>query len=114
MKFALNGALTVGTLDGANVEIRDHVGAENFFLFGMTAEEVMARRAIEGHAARAIEADPRLAAALDAIHDGAFSTGDPARYHDITGNLRGPDYFLVCSDFHRLLARPARGRRGLP
>jgi len=99
MKFALNGALTVGTLDGANVEIRDHVGAENFFLFGMTAEEVMARRAIEGHAARAIEADPRLAAALDAIHDGAFSTGDPARYHDITGNLRGPDYFLVCSDF---------------
>ncbi len=99
MKFALNGALTVGTLDGANVEIREHVGAENFFLFGMTAEEVVARRAIEDHAARAIAADPRLAAALDAIHDGAFSTGEPDRYHDITGNLRGPDYFLVCSDF---------------
>ncbi|MCT4683986.1 MAG: glycogen/starch/alpha-glucan phosphorylase [Roseicyclus sp.] len=99
MKFALNGALTVGTLDGANVEIREHVRPENFFLFGMTAEEVMARRAIPDHAAQAIAADPRLAAALDAIQDGAFSTGEPDRFHDITGNLRGPDYFLVCSDF---------------
>ena len=99
MKFALNGALTVGTLDGANVEIRDHVGAENFFLFGMTADEVVARRGIHDHASQAIAADPRLAAALDAIHQGAFSTDEPARYHDITGNLRGPDYFLVCSDF---------------
>ncbi len=99
MKFALNGALTVGTLDGANVEIRDHVGAENFFLFGMTAEEVVARRTVPDHARQAIAADPGLAAALDAIHQGAFSPGDPARYHDITGNLRGPDYFLVCSDF---------------
>jgi starch phosphorylase len=99
MKFALNGALTVGTLDGANVEIRDHVGAENFFLFGMTAEEVVARRAVPDHAGQAIAADPRLAAALDAIHTGAFSINDPNRFHDITGNLRGPDYFLVCSDF---------------
>jgi glycogen phosphorylase len=99
MKFALNGALTVGTLDGANVEIREQVGAENFFLFGMTAEEVVARRAVPDHARQAIAADPRLAAALDAIHRGAFSPDDPARYHDITGNLRGPDYFLVCSDF---------------
>jgi starch phosphorylase len=99
MKFALNGALTVGTLDGANVEIREHVGAENFFLFGMTADEVVARRDVPDHAAKAIAADPRLAAALDAIHDGAFSTAQPDRYHDITGNLRGPDYFLVCSDF---------------
>jgi len=99
MKFALNGALTVGTLDGANVEIRDHVGAENFFLFGMTAPEVVARREIHDHAQQAIDADPRLAAALDAIQQGAFSTDDPGRYHDITGNLRGPDYFLVCSDF---------------
>ncbi|PWK60605.1 glycogen/starch/alpha-glucan phosphorylase [Roseicyclus mahoneyensis] len=99
MKFALNGALTVGTLDGANVEIRDHVGAENFFLFGMTAPEVVARRAVPDHAGQAIAADPRLAAALEAIHQGAFSSDDPNRYHDITGNLRGPDYFLVCSDF---------------
>lgn len=99
MKFALNGALTVGTLDGANVEIRDHVGAENFFLFGMTAPEVVARRGLHDHAAQAIAADPRLAAALEAIEQGAFSSDDPGRFHDITGNLRGPDYFLVCSDF---------------
>jgi len=99
MKFALNGALTIGTLDGANVEIRDRVGAENFFLFGMTAPEVVARRAIHDHAHHAIEAEPRLRAALDAIHQGAFSMDDPGRYHDITSNLRGPDYFLVCSDF---------------
>nr|WP_246107263.1 glycogen/starch/alpha-glucan phosphorylase [Puniceibacterium confluentis] len=99
MKFALNGALTVGTLDGANVEIREHVGAENFFLFGMTADKVDERRAIRDHAAQAIAADPRLAAALKAIHDGVFSPDEPARYHNITENLSGPDYFLVSSDF---------------
>jgi starch phosphorylase len=54
---------------------------------------------VQDHAARAIEDAPRLRAALDAIHEGAMSTGEPARFHDITGNLRGPDYFLVCSDF---------------
>ncbi|WP_417719142.1 glycogen/starch/alpha-glucan phosphorylase [Salipiger sp.] len=99
MKFALNGAPTVGTLDGANVEIRDLVGAENFFLFGMTAEEVMERRGVEGHAWQAVQADPRLKAALDLIRDGRFSPNEPGRYHNITGNLEGADYFLVCSDF---------------
>jgi len=99
MKFALNGAPTIGTLDGANVEIREHVGPENFFLFGMTAQEVMDRRAIPDHAARAIAADPRLAAVLDSIDEGTFSPDEPDRYKHITGNLRGPDYFLVCSDF---------------
>jgi starch phosphorylase len=99
MKFALNGAPTIGTLDGANVEIREHVGAENFFLFGMTAEEVVARRAQDGHAAAAIAADPRLAAALHAIESGVFSPGEPGRYAHIVANLRGPDYFTVCSDF---------------
>ncbi|MGR3758080.1 MAG: glycogen/starch/alpha-glucan phosphorylase, partial [Tranquillimonas sp.] len=99
MKFALNGALTVGTLDGANVEIRDLVGAENFFLFGMTAEEVVARRAVAGHAAQAIAADPRLGRAIEAIRSGVFSDGDGEDYAMITDNLMGPDYFLVCSDF---------------
>ncbi|MBY6005879.1 glycogen/starch/alpha-glucan phosphorylase [Salipiger bermudensis] len=99
MKFALNGAPTVGTLDGANVEIRDHVGAENFFLFGMTAEEVMERRMVESHAQKAIAADPRLARALEVIREGRFSPSEPERYHNITGNLEGADYFLVCSDF---------------
>jgi len=99
MKFALNGALTIGTLDGANVEIREHVGEDNFILFGMTAEEVMARRQVEGHAAKAIAADPRLARALKAISDGEFSDGNPDTFAGIVENVSGPDYFLVASDF---------------
>lgn len=99
MKFALNGAPTMGTLDGANVEIRDHVGAENFFLFGMTAEDVVARRKVDGHAMAAVEASPRLAAALAAVRDGVFSADEPERHRHIADNVSGPDYFLVASDF---------------
>ena len=99
MKFALNGALTVGTLDGANVEIRERVGAENFFLFGMTAEQVVERRKLEGHAQDAISKDPRLARAIYAIRSGEFSPEEPGRYAMIVENLTGADYFLVCSDF---------------
>ena len=99
MKFAMNGAVTIGTLDGANVEIREHVGAENFILFGMTAEEVMARRQVENHAGQAIEADPRLARALDALRNGTFADGDHDRFRGIADNIAGSDYFLVASDF---------------
>ena len=99
MKFALNGALTIGTLDGANVEIREHVGADNFFLFGMTAQEVMERRMIDGHAGQAIAADPRLARAIDALRNGTFADGDHDRFRGIADNLSHSDYFLVCSDF---------------
>ncbi|MGY6632485.1 MAG: glycogen/starch/alpha-glucan phosphorylase [Alkalilacustris sp.] len=99
MKFAMNGALTIGTLDGANVEIRERVGAENFFLFGMTAGEVVACRAAQGHAARAIDASPRLAQALDQIASGVFSDGDTERYGAVVDNLRHHDFFVVCSDF---------------
>jgi starch phosphorylase len=99
MKFALNGAPTIGTLDGANVEIRERVGAENFFLFGMTADQVDARRAIPGHAAKAIAADRRLAGALHDIETGVFSAGDRGRYAGVIENLTKHDYFLVCSDF---------------
>ncbi|TCP60377.1 starch phosphorylase [Rhodovulum bhavnagarense] len=99
MKFALNGAPTIGTLDGANVEIRDRVGARNFFLFGMTADEVEARRAVPEHAAQAIAADPRLSGALMEISRGTFSRRDRHRYRGVVANLSGADYFLVCSDF---------------
>ena len=99
MKFALNGAPTIGTLDGANVEIREHVGAGNFFLFGMTAPEVVARRKTPDHAAQAIAASPRLARAIEAIEAGRFSNGDTARFRALTENLRTHDYFTVCADF---------------
>ncbi|MGR3468051.1 MAG: glycogen/starch/alpha-glucan phosphorylase [Shimia sp.] len=99
MKFALNGAPTVGTLDGANVEIREHVGEENFFLFGLLASEVGAERAQHDHAARAIAKDAHLKGALDAIRQGMFSPDEPGRYAHVVSNLTGPDYFLVCSDF---------------
>ncbi len=99
MKFALNGAPTIGTLDGANVEIRDLVGAENFFLFGMTADEVVARRENPRHAAEAIAASPRLAQALEMIEAGAFSRGDRDTFAALCNDLRNKDYFTVCADF---------------
>jgi starch phosphorylase len=98
MKLSLNGALTIGTLDGANVEIREHVGAETFYLFGLTAEEVGATRAVPGYARKAIEASPRLKRVLGQIADGAFSGGEK-RYGDILGMLWDHDYFLVGPDF---------------
>lgn len=99
MKFSLNGALTIGTLDGANVEIREHVGPENFFLFGLTAAEVVARRAEPDFARQAIEASPRLGRVLGQIADGRFSPGDRQRYAGLVRQLYDNDYFLVSCDF---------------
>ncbi|MGK0741460.1 glycogen/starch/alpha-glucan phosphorylase [Leucobacter sp. Z1108] len=99
MKFALNGALTIGTLDGANVEIRERVGAENFFLFGLTAEEVATRRGEPGHARTAIEQSPAMLGVLQAIAEGTFSPGDPNRYGAIVDQMWNSDWFLVASDF---------------
>jgi starch phosphorylase len=99
MKFALNGAPTIGTLDGANVEIRDCVGAENFFLFGLTASEVTARRQVPDYARRAVETSPRLKRVLDQIRSGLFSASDAGRYHGLVDGLIGHDYFLVTCDF---------------
>ncbi|GJD33141.1 glycogen/starch/alpha-glucan phosphorylase [Methylobacterium aerolatum] len=99
MKFALNGALTVGTLDGANIEIKDHVGAENIFIFGLDAEGVTARKAMPGYARAAIEASPRLAAALDMIASGRFSPEEPGRFRPLTDDLRGRDPYLLTADF---------------
>ncbi|WP_300061238.1 glycogen/starch/alpha-glucan phosphorylase [uncultured Roseobacter sp.] len=99
MKFALNGAPTIGTLDGANVEIRDCVGAENFFLFGLTAAEVAARRTEPNYARRAVEASPRLSRVLKQIESGAFSPSDKSRYSGLVQGLLDHDYFLVTCDF---------------
>ncbi|MYK32182.1 MAG: glycogen/starch/alpha-glucan phosphorylase, partial [Boseongicola sp. SB0670_bin_30] len=99
MKLSLNGSPTIGTLDGANVEIREHVGAENFFLFGLAADEVMERRTVAGFAREAISASPRLARALDQVAAGVFSGGDKERYRDLLQNLFDHDHFLVTCDF---------------
>jgi starch phosphorylase len=99
MKFAMNGALTIGTLDGANIEIREEVGAENFFLFGMTANEVIERRKNVQHARLAIESSAALRDVLQMLAEGRFSPGQPDRYHGIVDRMWNHDYFLVASDF---------------
>jgi starch phosphorylase len=99
MKLALNGALTIGTLDGANIEMRDRVGAENFFIFGLTAAEVAARRQHGINAEDVIARSPLLADVLDTIAGGVFSPDDRHRYGDLVNALRYHDYFLVCADF---------------
>ncbi len=99
MKFALNGAPTIGTLDGANVEIREHVGAENFFLFGLTAAEVVARRNEPDFARTAIEASPRLGRVLNQIAGGVFSPSEPSRFKSLVQRMYEHDYFLVTCDF---------------
>ena len=103
MKFSMNGALTIGTLDGANVEIRDAVGGENFFLFGMTVEEVQASLNGGYQPWSVIEHDPELRNALDLIDSGLFSHGDRQLFAPLTGNLRGSDPYLVCADFQSYL-----------
>ncbi len=99
MKFMMNGAPTIGTLDGANVEILHEVGDENFFLFGMTAEEVTKRREVADHSRLAIEASQPLQDVLQMIAEGRFSPDQPDRYHGLVHRMWHSDYFLVASDF---------------
>jgi starch phosphorylase len=99
MKFMLNGGLTIGTLDGANVEIRDEAGEENFFAFGLTTEEVEKVKR-EGYTpASRIEANEELREALELIAAGAFAGGDRELFRPIVDNLRLYDPFLVLADY---------------
>jgi starch phosphorylase len=104
MKFALNGALTIGTLDGANIEIKEEVGDENLFIFGLTAEEV-ARVQEGGYDPRKeIEASPALGAVLRMISDGLLSADDRGLFRPLLDELTSQDRFLVCRDFTSYLA----------
>jgi starch phosphorylase len=112
MKFAMNGALTIGTLDGANVEIREEVGEENFFLFGLGVEEVQALYA-KGYRSRdVIEHTPALREALYLLSSGLFSHGDKELFAPFLDNIWNHDPFLVCADFASYAAcQEEAGRR---
>ncbi|MER8633422.1 glycogen/starch/alpha-glucan phosphorylase [Mesorhizobium opportunistum] len=99
MKFALNGALTIGTLDGANVEIKECVGDDNIFIFGLTTAEVAERRNNGYNPRGVIEASPELAQAVAAVSSGVFSPDDPDRYRDLVNGLYDSDWFMVAADF---------------
>jgi starch phosphorylase len=100
MKFALNGALTIGTMDGANVEIRERVGDENIFIFGLSADEVAdLRQSGDYHPASIIDADPALKRALDMIASGVFSPDEPDRFRFMVDSLYHGDTWMTVADF---------------
>ena len=99
MKFMMNGALTIGTLDGANVEMREEAGPENFFLFGLTVDEVHELQR-QGYRPREyIARSAELAGALTSIADGRFSHGDTEVFAPLISNLSDHDHFLVLADY---------------
>ena len=99
MKFAMNGALTIGTLDGANVEIREQVGADNFFLFGMNESEVADLHTAGYRPWELIAGQPELSEVLKLVEQGHFSNGDPDLFRPLLENLTGRDPFCVLADF---------------
>jgi starch phosphorylase len=104
MKFSLNGALTIGTLDGANIEIREEVGAENFFLFGLTAKEVEQRK-WQGYHPRALyDENAELRAVLDLLVSGVFSRGDRELFQPIYRSLLDRDDYLLLADYPAYIA----------
>ena len=108
MKFAMNGALTIGTLDGANVEIRDAVGPENFFLFGLTAREVADRKA-KGYRPRDLyESNSVLRATIESIASGAFANGDRELFRPLVDSLLTRDDYMLLSDFQSYVDCQAR------
>ena len=99
MKFTLNGALTIGTLDGANVEIRQAVGDENFFLFGMTAAEVMQKKANGYHPWEIYGSNAALKEVLDSLTDGTFSPDEPKRFEALVRSLLMEDPYMLLADY---------------
>jgi len=99
MKFAMNGAITIGTLDGANIEIRDAVGHENFFLFGLTAEEVERVKAEDYTPRRIYESNPELREAIDLISSGFFSNGDRGLFYPLVDSLLTRDDYMLLADY---------------
>jgi glycogen phosphorylase len=99
MKFALNGALTIGTLDGANIEIREEVGPENFFLFGLTAEQVHQKKLSGYKPVEYIDKDPRLAAVMELFRTGYFSPEDPSLFAPILESWLTKDEYFLMADF---------------
>jgi starch phosphorylase len=103
MKFAMNGALTIGTLDGANIEIREEVGADNFFLFGLTAQEVEQKKT-EGYVPREYyEANPQLREVLDSLSAGEFSHGDRTLFRPLVDSLLNRDEYMLLADYQSYL-----------
>jgi len=99
MKLSMNGALTIGTLDGANIEIAEAVGREHIFIFGLTADEVASRRHAGYEPEKFIADDPRLGEVLEQIATGVFSPDDPHRHVGLVDSLRLSDWFMVTADF---------------
>ena len=99
MKFAMNGALTVGTLDGANIEIREAVGAENFFLFGMTTEQVYFLRSQGYDSGHYYNSNADLKAAIDSLYSGHFSRGDTNLFRPLLDGLMHNDAYMLFADY---------------
>lgn len=99
MKFSMNGALTIGTLDGANIEIREAVGADNFFLFGLTAEEVLAKKTAGYNPWDYYNSNPELKLAIDRLSSGFFSHGDPNLFRPLLDSLLYHDDYLLFADY---------------
>ncbi len=99
MKFMANGAITIGTMDGANVEMHKEVGSDNIVIFGLTTDEVEDKRGRSEVPRASIDASPRLREALESISSGVFSPDDPNRYRDLIGGLYDHDWFMVARDF---------------
>jgi starch phosphorylase len=108
MKFMANGAITIGTMDGANVEMHKEVGSDNIVIFGLSTAEVNEKRAKGETPRAAIDASPRLKEALESIASGVFSPDDPNRYRDLIGGLYDHDWFMVARDFDGYAAAQSR------